>query len=53
MMNSPIILLDEATAALDAESEKFVQDSITKIKEERKLTLNIIFKNTKKIFCYG
>jgi len=29
--NAPIILLDEATAALDAESERYVQDAIAKL----------------------
>jgi subfamily B ATP-binding cassette protein MsbA len=29
--NAPIILLDEATAALDSESERFVQDAIAKL----------------------
>jgi ATP-binding cassette subfamily B protein len=29
--NAPIILLDEATAALDSESERYVQDAITEL----------------------
>jgi ATP-binding cassette subfamily B protein len=29
--NAPIILLDEATAALDSESERYVQDAIAKL----------------------
>jgi ATP-binding cassette subfamily B protein len=29
--NAPIILLDEATAALDAESERYVQDAIAEL----------------------
>ena len=33
--NAPIILLDEATAALDSESEKLVQDAITHLTEGR------------------
>ena len=35
LKNSPIILLDEATSALDAESEKIVQDAITKLTKNR------------------
>ncbi len=35
LKNSPIILLDEATSALDAESEKIVQDAITKLTQNR------------------
>ena len=42
LMNVPIILLDEATASLDTESEKLVQDSISKIKEEQKSTSIIV-----------
>jgi ATP-binding cassette subfamily B protein len=33
--NAPIILLDEATAALDSESERYVQDAITLLCEGR------------------
>ena len=35
LKNSPIILLDEATSALNAESEKIVQDAITKLTKNR------------------
>ncbi len=31
LKNAPIILLDEATAALDSESERFVQDAIARL----------------------
>jgi ABC-type multidrug transport system fused ATPase/permease subunit len=31
MRNAPIILLDEPTAALDGESERFVQDAMAKL----------------------
>jgi subfamily B ATP-binding cassette protein MsbA len=33
--NAPIILLDEATAALDSESERYVQDAIAKLCQGR------------------
>jgi len=33
--NAPIILLDEATAALDSESERYVQDAVTRLCEGR------------------
>lgn len=42
MMNSPVILLDEATAALDTESEKLVQEAITKIKNEKEITVIVV-----------
>lgn len=35
MKNAPIILLDEATAALDSESEKQVQEAITHLCQGR------------------
>lgn len=33
--NPPILILDEATSALDTESEKLVQDALTKLMENR------------------
>lgn len=33
LMNSPILLLDEATAALDTESEKLVQESLEEVRK--------------------
>ena len=33
LMNSPILLLDEATAALDTESERLVQQSLEKVRK--------------------
>ena len=35
LKQSPIILLDEATSSLDAESEKIVQDAITKLTKNK------------------
>jgi len=35
MKNPPILILDEATSALDTESEKLVQDALTKIMKNR------------------
>ncbi|MFW5792747.1 MAG: ABC transporter ATP-binding protein [Bacteroidota bacterium] len=35
LRNPPILILDEATSALDTESEKQVQDALTKIMENR------------------
>ena len=35
LANPPIMLLDEATSALDTESEKLVQDAITKLMKNR------------------
>mmetsp|Transcript_15010 Transcript_15010/g.22124 ORF Transcript_15010/g.22124 Transcript_15010/m.22124 type:complete len:105 (+) Transcript_15010:114-428(+) len=35
MRDAPIMLLDEATSALDSESEKLVQDALTRIMHER------------------
>jgi ABC-type multidrug transport system fused ATPase/permease subunit len=35
MMESPIILLDEATAALDTESERLVQEAVSKFRHEK------------------
>ena len=32
MMDAPILLLDEATAALDTESERLVQDALSKFR---------------------
>lgn len=33
MMDAPILLLDEATAALDTESERLVQESLANFRE--------------------
>ncbi|MFD2520131.1 ABC transporter ATP-binding protein [Emticicia soli] len=35
LQNPPILILDEATSALDTESEKLVQDALTKLMENR------------------
>ena len=35
LKNPPILILDEATSSLDTESEKFVQDAINKMMENR------------------
>lgn len=35
LKNPPILILDEATSALDSESEKLVQDALTKLMENR------------------
>lgn len=35
MKNPPILILDEATSALDSESEKLVQDALTKLMSHR------------------
>jgi ATP-binding cassette, subfamily B, bacterial len=35
LKNSPILLLDEATSALDSESERQVQDALTKLMQNR------------------
>ncbi|CAN5487283.1 ABC transporter ATP-binding protein [soil metagenome] len=35
LKNPPILILDEATAALDTESERLVQDAITRLMENR------------------
>ena len=35
LRNAPILILDEATSALDSESEKFVQDALTKLMHGR------------------
>lgn len=35
LKNPPILILDEATSALDTESERLVQDALTKIMENR------------------
>ncbi len=35
LKHSPIILLDEATSSLDAESEKIVQDAITNLTKDK------------------
>lgn len=42
LLNAPVILLDEATAALDTESESLVQKSITQLKEEQHSTSIIV-----------
>ena len=35
LANPPILILDEATSALDTESEKLVQDALTKVMKDR------------------
>jgi ATP-binding cassette subfamily B protein len=35
LKDAPILILDEATSALDSESEKLIQDSLTKLMEDR------------------
>ncbi|MDG4649686.1 ABC transporter transmembrane domain-containing protein [Roseibacterium sp. SDUM158017] len=35
LRDAPILLLDEATSALDAESERLVQDAVTRLSQER------------------
>ena len=40
--HTPILLLDEATAALDTESEKLVQESFAKIKAEQNSTSIVV-----------
>jgi len=35
LMNAPILLLDEATSALDSESEKLIQDALSKLMKGR------------------
>ncbi|MEO5949918.1 MAG: ABC transporter ATP-binding protein [Candidatus Saccharimonadales bacterium] len=35
LKNAPILLLDEATSALDSESEKLIQDALTKLMKNR------------------
>jgi len=35
LKNPPILILDEATSALDSESEKLVQDALTKLMKNR------------------
>ncbi len=35
LMNPPVLILDEATSALDTESEKLVQDALTKLMANR------------------
>jgi subfamily B ATP-binding cassette protein MsbA len=35
LKNPPILILDEATSALDTESERLVQDALTKLMENR------------------
>lgn len=35
LKNPPILILDEATSALDTESERLVQDALTKLMKDR------------------
>ncbi len=35
LKDAPILVLDEATSALDSESEKFIQDALTKLMQDR------------------
>ena len=35
LKNPPILILDEATSALDTESERLVQDAVTKLMKNR------------------
>ena len=39
LLDAPIMILDEATASLDADSEKFIQNSIKKLKNGRKMII--------------
>ncbi len=39
LKNAPILIFDEATSALDAESERYVQDAITRLQGNRTLIL--------------
>lgn len=42
LSHSPILLLDEATAALDTESEKLVQESLDRIRSDKSKTTVIV-----------